>query len=218
MKIQLSKTAKLIFSLFFATLTTQIYAGEMGGEKSYFSGWSISGSGGYGVYDGMYSSDGQTAFGRIAIGKQLFGLLGSRVGIEAGVQNGNRMRLGEPQSALDDLNGLPIDSTVKPMLDLMATIKTDVMNKMPIYGQLKGGIAYRRWQFDGVVVSNKSQIAGEVQAGFGYKISESLSLDILYQGVFGGATNLQVNSDLFIASVSNIPIEQAALLGLTLTI
>jgi len=181
--------------------------------------WSVTASLGYTDYQQAYQSDGQTALGRLAIDRALFIKKHTALGLELGVQNGNSMRLDAPQATLDVLGGLPIQSTVKPLLDLLATAKTEALGKSLVFAQVKGGIAYRRWQFeDRTSVSNLSNIAGELQAGFGIPLSQTTNLSLLYQGIYGGNPNFTVNATNGTGHVSTIPIQQGALLSLSVTV
>jgi hypothetical protein len=124
-----------------------------------------------------------------------------------------------PQTVLDELGGLPIQSTVKSLLDLLVTAKTLPLGANDFFAQLKGGIAYRQWQFDDrTSINNLGTIAGELQAGLGYPISPSTTLSVLYQGIFGGTPKLYVETASASASVSTLPIQQGVLLSLALTV
>lgn len=129
------------------------------------------------------------------------------------------MRYFPSQAAVDALGGLPIQTTVKPILDLLATLKSNSFGTTPIFAQFKGGIAYRRWQFnDRDSINDKSQIAGEVQAGLGYAISERARLSLSYQGIFGSTPEFRFDPDSATGRVSNIPIQNGVLFGLTFTV
>ena len=49
---------------------------------------------------------------------------------------------------------------------------------------VKGGAAYRHWQFDRASIANNNQINGELQAGFGVKITPKTKLTLYYQGIY----------------------------------
>ncbi|KTD23370.1 Uncharacterised protein [Legionella lansingensis] len=156
-------------------------------EESQGNRWSIIASLGYGQYEHAYSDDGQTPLGRLAVGAELLTTTQTAFGLEFGVQNGNRMRVGLPPGTLDILGGV-VRTTVKPMLDLLFTANTTPISESLLFAQLKGGIAYRQWEMETNLINNKTELAGEVQAGFGYPLTEITSLNLLYQGVFGGNT------------------------------
>ena len=181
--------------------------------------WSFIGSLGYTNYQNFYHDDGQTGIVRLAIGKSILYTHSLDLGFELGVQNGNTMRFG-PSAELLALGALlPIQSTVKPVIDLLATVKSTSLGDSDIFALLKGGIAYRRWQFnDRITINDLSQAAGEVQAGFGYPLTRAVNLSLLYQGIYGSNPNLIVNTTAFTGHVSNIPIQQGVLLSLAFTI
>lgn len=191
-----------------------------------FLPWSATLSLGYTNYNHMYSGDGQTPVGRLAVGRRLIAFNCFEFGIEAGYQNGNTMRLDVPQETLDLIGGLPIQSTAKSMLDLLITAKTPTFGSTPFFAALKGGIAYRRWQFDDrSTINDRSQLAGEVQAGLGYQISKRADLTLYYQGIYGGQPNFKVNryevdDEIYYSGghVSNIPIQNGALLSLSFNV
>jgi len=203
-------------------LSLPAFAGTMGDmykESKRAHPWSITASMGYTNYQDMYRNDGQTPVGRLAFGHDCYAFNQATLGLELGVQNGNTMRFFPSQTAIDTLGGLPIQTTVKPMLDLLVTLKSASLSTMPVYAQLKGGIAYRRWQFnDRDSINDKSQIAGEVQAGLGYAISERASMNLFYQGIYGSSPNFSLNAVAETGRVSNIPVQHGVLLGMTVTV
>ena len=67
-------------------------------------------------------------------------------------------------------------------------------------------------------VNDISQISPELQAGFGYKVSERLDVSLMAQHVFGNNPNVLVNALNDTATITHIPSQQAVFLGLTLTL
>ncbi|MDI9819832.1 MULTISPECIES: hypothetical protein [unclassified Legionella] len=181
-------------------------------EENQGNRWSIIASLGYGQYQQVYSDDGKTALGRLAVSAELLSTSQTAIGLEVGVQNGNHMRLALPFGTLGTLGGV-VRTTVKPMLDFLVTANTAPINESLLYTQFKGGIAYRQWQMDTVLISNKTELAGEVQAGFGYPLTEITSLNLLYQGVFGGTPRFRQGWLTDNAHISNIPVQHGVLLG-----
>lgn len=181
-------------------------------EESPGSRWSIIASLGYGQYQHVYSNDGKTPLGRLAVGAELLSTSQTAFGLEFGVQNGNRMRVALPINTLDIVGGV-VKTTVKPMLDLLLTANTTPISESLLFTQLKGGIAYRQWQMESDWVSNKTELAGELQAGFGYPLTEITSLNLLYQGVFGGNPKFRQNSIGDAWHFSSIPIQHGILFG-----
>ncbi len=180
--------------------------------------WSVTASLGYTSYDYAANGEGQTPVGRFAIGKALCDFGQSSFGLELGVQNGNTMDLFIPQSTLDLLGGLPVNATITPLLDLLATLRISVSSTTPLFVDLKGGAAYRRMNVDRVTVNNKSQFAGEFQGGIGVPITDSSTLSLLYQGVYGGNLGFTVNATSATGHINNIPVQNGILLSLNITL
>ena len=181
--------------------------------------WSVTASLGYTNYQNMNQATGQTMLGRLAFGKEFFSRGPLGFGLELGGQNGNSMQLSASPAQLETLGSLPIQSTVKPIFDVLATVRTAPLGASSLFGQLKGGVAYRRWQFeDRDSINNLSQLAGEIQAGLGFPLSERTNLSLLYQGIFGGNPKFSVNTVNETGHVDSIPIQQGLLLSLSLIV
>jgi hypothetical protein len=179
--------------------------------------WSVTASTGYTEYQNIYYKDGRSAIARAAIAAELLTTMQSSFGIELGIQNGKSMHLTIPQGTLDVLGGV-VRTTIRPMLDFLITASSNPVAESLLFTQIKGGIAYRHWQVDSYLIDNKSNLAGEVQAGFGYPITEVTSLNLLYQGVFGANPKLRAN--LFSESwhLTNSPVQHGLLLGFSIII
>jgi hypothetical protein len=187
--------------------------------------WSITGSLGYTYYLSSTNNQGQTAVERLAIGKELFNLyLFKRYqwfwGLELGVQNGNSMNLAASEEQIEALGGLPIFTTIKPMPDLLVTIKSqEIGYYFPMHMQVKGGVAFRHLQFnDRDSIKSRLELSGEVQAGPAWNLNKVFTLAVLYQGIFGGAPNLQINEENMTGFISAIPMQHGGLVSLTLTL
>ncbi|HVT61921.1 MAG TPA: hypothetical protein VHD33_00325 [Legionellaceae bacterium] len=181
--------------------------------------WAVTASIGYTAFQNAYKGEGQTAVGRLAFDYAFFDFESILLGAELGVQNGNSMQLDVSQSTLDELGGSPIQTTVKPILDLLATAKSLPIADSPFFAQIKGGIAYRRWQFDDRTSINfLSNIAGEVQAGVGLALNRITNLSLLYQGIYGGNPDFIVNSTNETGTINNIPIQNGVLLSLSVVV
>ena len=191
--------------------------------------WSVVGSIGYTYYQNAAQAGG-TPVGRLGIAKDIFNLgdtgIGSEfldtssmhIGLEFGVQNGNRFSLSTPQANLNALGGLPIWTTAKPMLDLLGTLKFAPMTDVPVFLIAKGGVAWREWALERDTIHNVSQAAGEIQGGIGMPIADSATLSILYQGIFGSSPNFTVNTAAATGHINNIPVQNGVLLSLSLTL
>ena len=214
-------------------LSFSAMAGTMGAvADELYRPWSVIGSLGYTWYDNFYNGgptadalaqaaigDGQTALGRFAIARDLGVFKTVRFGLEVGVQNGNTARLGIPQVTLDVIGGLPVQVTIKPMLDLLATASWQPLASIPVFGLIKPGIAYRRMQLnDRVTFNDLSEVAFELQAGLGMTISDRATLSLNYQGIFDGNTTYTINSTTFTGHISNIPMQNGLLLSLSYTV
>lgn len=194
--------------------------------------WSAIGSLGYTWYDNLYSGgptadssaqtaigDGQTALGRFAIARQLGTFKMIKLGLEVGVQNGTTARLGIPQATLNEVGGLHIQVSIKPMLDLLATASWQPVESIPIFGLVKPGIAYRRLQVnDRVTFNDVSEVAFELQAGLGMQLSDRANLSLNYQGVFNSNSSYTINTTTFTGHISNIPVQNGILLSLAYTV
>lgn len=214
-------------------LSLNVAAGNMGSNVvEQCRPWSVIGSLGYTWYDNFYNGgstadpsaqtaigDGQTALERFAIARELGAYNTARFGAEIGVQNGNTARLSIPQVTLDEIGGMPLQVTIKPMLDLLATASWQPVESIPIFGLVKTGIAYRRLQVnDRVTFNDLSEVAFELQAGIGMRISNRASISLNYQGIFAGNTTYTINTTAFTGHISNIPVQNGLLLSLAYTV
>lgn len=194
--------------------------------------WSIIGSLGYTWYSNLYDGgagtdpsgqasigDGQTAFGRFAIARDIEAFETWRLGVEIGVQSGNTARLNIPQETLDIIGGLHPQVSIKPMIDILATASWQPEENASIFGIIKPGIAFRRLQIDDRVTFNDlSEVAFEIQAGVGYHINNRASLLLLYQGVLNGGTNYSINTTAATGHISNIPSQNGLMLSLSYSV
>lgn len=220
---------RILLGAALAALSLNLQAGAMSQPYVEQGPWSVIGGLGYTWYNFGYSGgaladpsaqssigDGQTAIGRFAIARDVTRFQSMQLGLELGVQSGNTMRLNIPQSTLTQLGGMPIQANIKPMLDLLATARTEPLMNTPVFGVVKAGVAYRRMQInDRVTVNDLSQLGFEVQAGIGTDITKKAKLSLVYQGIFDGSTNFTVNTTAGTGHVSNIPAQNGVLLNLS---
>jgi hypothetical protein len=172
--------------------------------------------GSYGVIDGGYQHDGQASQGRLSLGLRAAEFNCLSFGLEAGVQSGNDMRLTASTALIDATGGLPIQATLKPFLDLLVTVKAHLLEDHPLFGILKGGIAYRQLQLvdRSSAQGDLQRVNGEVQAGLGYNITDHAMLTAFYQGIYaGGSAGVGLNAAGDV-TLSRIPTQQAGFLGL----
>ena len=227
------KINKGMLAMVGCALSFSVMAGTMGvAQVDEVRPWSIIGSLGYTWYDNFYNGsptadplaqaaigDGQTALGRFAVARDFGAFKNIRLGMEIGVQSGNTARLAIPQVTLDEIGGLPPQVTIKPMLDLLATVSWQPLENIPVFGLIKPGIAYRRMQLnDRVTFNDLSQVAFEIQAGLDMQISDRANLSLNYQGIFDGSTIYTINTTTSTGHISNIPMQNGLLLSVSYTV
>ena len=171
--------------------------------------------GGYGSVNGAYNNDGQVGQGRLTLGLHAAEYKNISFGIEAGVQSGNDMRLSASPGIITATGGLPIQSTLKPLLDLLATVKAQFSPRYPLFAIVKGGIAYRQLQLNDRTSSadNLRKANGELQAGLGYSITDHILLTALYQGIYSSNNAGVAINSVGDTTISRIPTQQAGFLG-----
>jgi hypothetical protein len=224
-EFQMKKSAlRLTASLVCLTLALPAFATNYANYKDYkpttTSTWTpkiyIAADGGYGVVDGAYGKDGDVAFGRLAFGIHALEYSHFSFGLEAGVQSGNDMRLATSSTILVATTGLPVQSTLKPLLDLLVTVNVPLLSNYPIIGIIKGGIAYRQLQLVGATSSKDTlqKVNAELQAGLGYNLTSNAMISAFYQGIYAGSNaNLGIDSTGSI-TIGRIPTQQAGFLGI----
>ncbi|KGP62253.1 hypothetical protein EP47_12725 [Legionella norrlandica] len=206
----ISVSSVFIFITFGFTIT--------GRSKTIDYPWTISASLGYADYQYVHRGDHITAAGRFAIGRDLLIKGPALFGLEIGLQSGNQMRLQMTEEEIDALGGLLVKTTLKPMVDALATMRITPKLTAPLFLQLKAGGAYRQWQMDRDTINDISQLAGEIMAGCGYTITPNASITLSYQGIFGAKPDFTIDLESGIGHVQNIPIQHAVLLGIILMI
>lgn len=172
--------------------------------------------GGYGNVSGAYKNDGQMAQGRLGLGLHAAEYRAVTLGAEVGVESGNDMRLQADTALMDSTGGLPIQSTLKPLLDLLITVQGRFSENYPVIGILKGGIAYRQLQLEDRTSSRDElrKINPELQLGLGTNITQNVILTAFYQGIYSGSTaGVSLNS-VGDATISHIPTQQAVFVGI----
>lgn len=176
--------------------------------------WSLIASFGEGQYQ-IASKDKFSPIARLALGNEMMLTGDYALGLELGLQSGNEIELSVPEETLRRLKWLPLRSTLSPMLDFLITAKSDPLWDSSFFAQLKGGVAYRSLQIKQTQFESLSQLAGEIQAGFGIPINALAELNLLYQGVYGSYSTVYINTLTQTATVSNIPSLHSILLGLS---
>jgi hypothetical protein len=190
--------------------------GEIPPEKP-SSQFSVGAFGGYGAINGAYGQDGNFSQARLS-GDYMFHLERFQnvwLGAELGVQSGNTMRLKASQNIMNSTGGLPVQSVLKPFVDLLVSTKISLSDTSPFSLILKGGIAYRQLQLqDRTSISDTlGKVNGEFQAGLGYNLTEHVAVNLTYQGIYNtNNAKVSINNAGDIA-IAQIPTQQAGFLG-----
>lgn len=172
--------------------------------------------GGYGDVSGAYESDGQFTQGRLAFGAQLARFQEFALGLETGFQWGNDMRFQVPNYPDSSPGGLPVQMTLKPLVDLLATCQIPLGQSTDFSIFVKGGIAYRQLQFMDRTsnADTLKSVNGEFQAGLGYQATSHAKLTVFYQGIYSGSSpdlTVDANDDV---KLGRVPTQQAGFLGI----
>ena len=175
--------------------------------------WFMSGAFGMNTYQDLGNNQDKRAVGRLGLGKTIYTDTYIKLSLEAGIQSGASQRLTFSKDDIDALGGVPIETQIQPMLDVLFGIKTETFNEVPIFSFIKGGVAYRQMQTDRDDVNNLSLYSPEIQAGFGYRVNEKASITLNYQYVWGEKPTLVVNPISETGILNNIPSQQAVMLG-----
>jgi hypothetical protein len=176
------------------------------------SPWKIEAAFGMADYAHVSTHDGQTAVGRMNLGYVITTLPFGQVSFDAGIQSGNSMRLVLPEESIDALGGMPVEATMKPMLDMLLGFQTHLAS-LPVSVSLKGGVAYRSMRLDRTSVPGLSGFSPEVQTSLGYAINEKTSINLSYQYVSGKKPELTINPLTETGVLRNMPLQQAFMLG-----
>lgn len=193
------------------------FAGTMGnlGLNPAVSPFYIGAYGGYGSISGSYGNDGNFAQGRLALGVHANTYKNWLFGVEVGVQSGNTMRLNTRLNVIDDAGGLLVQSTLKPLVDFLATVHGRFQPDSPLSYILKGGIAYRQLDLNDRSSSQDSlsKVNGEFQAGLGYNLTPHVMLSAFYQGIYSNNNVGAALNSVGDVTIANIPTQQAGFLG-----
>lgn len=172
--------------------------------------------GGYGNVSGAYKNDGQVAQGRLVLGIHAAEYRAAKFGAEVGVESGNDMRLQANAALIAATGGLPIQSTLKPLVDLLITAQYQFSANYPVIGILKGGIAYRQLQLEDRSSSSDGlrKVNPELQIGLGVNITQHAMLSAFYQGIYSDSTAGAAINSAGDVTISRIPTQQAVFVGL----
>ena len=172
--------------------------------------------GGYGSINNAYKSDGDFAQGRLAFGAHIKQWKQQVFGGEIGMQSGNSMRYILPTTTGSNLN-LPVQTTLKPVIDLLATMTAPLFFNESIHYIFKGGIAYRQLDMENATSTRDilNQVAGEFQAGLSFNINPHLIITAFYQGIYannGAVVSTDANNNNFY--LNHIPTQQTGFFGI----
>ena len=173
----------------------------------------VGGSLGYNQLAGTYSTqDGSSAAGRLDLGVDVWqrGLV--TLGTELGIQNGNTQRFASVAPA--NSFPLPLQTTLKPVVDILVTSKIQFKEDSAWYGVMKLGAAYRSLVTTSGAVNSINQISPELQAGLGYQLTEKARLSAYYQIIYSGSSaGLSQSADQSSGSFARIPTQQGGFVG-----
>lgn len=193
-----------------------VMAGNMGTIRSHqLTGIYAGAFGGYGVVSGAYKQDGNVAQGRLTLGMHAVNYNLLMLGAELGLQSGNSMRLHASPSVLLGGGGLPIQSTLKPLVDALVTVNYQFSPNSPLFVLLKGGIAYRQLELEDRSSGQDSlnKVNGEFQGGLGYQLTEQVLISAFYQGIYSSSDARVALNSIGDTTISQIPTQQAGFLG-----
>ncbi len=88
---------------------------------------------------------------------------------------------------------MPIEVTVKPLLDVLAGLNLKPSSNVPMNLWLKEELAYRMMQADREEINDLFHISPELQVGIGYEISKQNTINFGYQILWGKKSELEVN-------------------------
>jgi len=144
---------------------------------------------GYSFMQGAYSQDGQTPFQSNDVGVKINNFYQVAVGMEMGGQTGNNLRLTASSVVINEAGGLPLQATLKPTVVALVSLSAKLNPELPVYGVLKGGIAYRQLSLQNRTSQRDSirKVDGEFQAGLAVNMSKHSTFSMLYQGIYGGS-------------------------------
>lgn len=166
--------------------------------------------GGYGAMSGTSGSTGDYASGQFALGWQYNKHHRIQWGAETGIQSGNTMNLGNTNQ------GLPLNATLKPSFDFLATLKAQLFDTYPVFGILKFGFDYEQVDLNSVSSSQDTvnNVNPELEAGFGYNITPRAMITAFYQGIYSGG-NANVGTDINgNPTIGRVPTQNAGFIGI----
>ena len=177
------------------------------------SAWGFIGGVGFTTFNDMMQSDGTTILGRLALTRKVLRYDNIDWGLELGAQLGNQARSNFTDAQLAPLGGVPVQITIKPGLDLLATAKKPLGKAYPVSLLFKLGFMYRQMSTDRDTISDLKRINPELQVGFAKEIGKQTSLELTYQGIYSSNMTLTTEGALGagVGGLSNIPTQNGLL-------
>ncbi|MBA2710110.1 MAG: hypothetical protein H0U57_05925 [Tatlockia sp.] len=177
--------------------------------------WTVDAAFGVTSFSGISKQENHTAVGRLSLGRGLIITPYWQAGLEAGIQSGNRMHLVLPEESIELLGGLPIEAEMKPLLDVLISLKTKPFPGTPVITWLKGGGTYRKLQLDRLSVNHLAGFSPEIQLGIGYQINEHATINLGYQRIWGKQPKLTVDAESGTGVLCNLPEQKAVMIGVS---
>ncbi|MBA2711023.1 MAG: hypothetical protein H0U57_10585 [Tatlockia sp.] len=201
----------IIRMLFLLTLSSLSYADNPINNTP----WTVDAAFGVASFSGISKQEGQTAVGRLSLGRGLFITPYWQAGLEAGIQSGNKMHLILPEESIELLGGVPFEAEIKPLLDVLMSFKTKPFPGTPVITWLKGGGAYRKLQVDRLSVNHLAGFSPEIQIGLGYQVNEQATINLSYQRIWGKEPKITVDAESKTGVLCNIPEQRTLMIGLS---
>ncbi len=176
----------------------------------------ISASGGYGMYLRSRFSDGLTPMGRLSVARQSYHFKTIQFGFELGLQSGNHMRVKTSPAVYAALGSVAIQSTIKPLIDVLLTARKEVKSLKHAALFFKVGGAVRTMQFDRDTLRNTTEVTPELQAGLSQAISHNVEAHVFYQVMYSGQSRLTTNAAGTAGGMTHIPLQQGVFFGMSM--
>jgi hypothetical protein len=200
MNIRLGLSAALLFICAYA-------------NSAFASPFYVGASGGYSAVSGTHDETGSVA-GRLVLGLNAYETEPMIWGLELGVQSGSDLRLDASDEVIGDF-GLPIEADLKPLADILLTVKTESSEEDPwsVFGKV--GAALRQLSLSDRSSSQDTitRFAPEVQLGAGYQISKKATLVLYYQGIYADDDADVSLDDDGNTQIDKIPMQNGGFLG-----
>jgi opacity protein-like surface antigen len=173
----------------------------------------LSGGGSYTRYNNGISTDNTSFTKRLSIGEPaLFSYKKWSLGVEFGIQDGHTQRLSMNATNYANLGSVAVQTTFKPFVDALVEVshKFGKSDNAAVFA--KGGVAYRQLYFDRDTVNSLHKYNPELQVGVRVNVKDNISIELGYQGIFGGNATFTTNAVTATGHLNKIPSQHGALL------